>query len=57
MLPACIAFIVFSSSLLDVIKGNVSPAFVVGLGLVVLVSFIPLFYQRYKSKKGISDPL
>ena len=57
MLPACIAFIVFSSSLLDVIKGNVSPAFVVGLGLVVLVSFIPLFYQRYKAKKGLTDPL
>jgi len=57
MLPACIAFIVFSSSLLDLVKGRVSPAFLVGLGLVALVSFIPLFYQRYKAKKGITDPL
>jgi len=57
MLPACIAFIVFSSSLLDLIKGRVSPAFLVGLGLVVLVSLIPLFYQRYKAKKGLTDPL
>jgi uncharacterized membrane protein YdjX (TVP38/TMEM64 family)/Fe-S oxidoreductase len=57
MLPACIAFIVFSSSLLDLIKGKISPAFIIGLGLVVLVSFIPLFYQRYKAKKGITDPL
>ena len=57
MLPACIAFIVFSSSLLDLIKGKISPAFIVGLGLVGLVSFIPLFYQRYKAKKGLTDPL
>jgi len=57
MLPACIAFIVFSSSLLDLIKGKVSPAFVVGLGLVILVSLIPLFYNRYKAKKGKADPL
>jgi uncharacterized membrane protein YdjX (TVP38/TMEM64 family)/Fe-S oxidoreductase len=57
MLPACIAFIVFSSSLLDVIKGKISPAFLVGLVLIIAVSIIPLFYNRYKSKKGLSDPL
>jgi uncharacterized membrane protein YdjX (TVP38/TMEM64 family)/Fe-S oxidoreductase len=48
MLPACIAFIVFSSSLLDVIKGRISPAFILGLGLVILVSLIPVFYHRRK---------
>lgn len=57
MLPACIAFIVFSSSLLDVLKGRISPTFVAGLGLVILVSLIPLLYGRYKKKKGIHDPL
>jgi uncharacterized membrane protein YdjX (TVP38/TMEM64 family)/Fe-S oxidoreductase len=57
MLPACIAFIVFSSSLLDVIKGKISPAFLIGLVLIVGVSLIPLFYNRYKSKRGLSDPL
>lgn len=57
MLPACIAFIVFSSSLLDLLKGKVSPAFVIGLVLIVLVSLIPLFYNRYKTKKGTTDPL
>jgi uncharacterized membrane protein YdjX (TVP38/TMEM64 family)/Fe-S oxidoreductase len=57
MLPACIAFIVFSSSLLDVIKGRVSPAFIIGLGLVILVSLMPLFYNRYKAKKGTESPL
>lgn len=57
MLPACIAFIVFSSSLLDVIKGKISLSFVAGLGLVILVSLMPLLYRRYKKKKGIHDPL
>jgi uncharacterized membrane protein YdjX (TVP38/TMEM64 family)/Fe-S oxidoreductase len=54
MLPACI---VFSSSLLDVIRGRISPTFIAGLGLILLVSLIPLFYSRYKATKGITDPL
>lgn len=57
MLPACIAFIVFSSSLLDLLKGKVSVNFIVGLVLVILVSLIPIFYNRYKSKKDSSSPL
>jgi uncharacterized membrane protein YdjX (TVP38/TMEM64 family) len=57
MLPACIAFIVFSSSLLDILKGKVSPAFIVGLSLVILVSLIPVFYSRYKTKKDRTDLL
>ncbi|MEN6317178.1 MAG: VTT domain-containing protein [Syntrophaceae bacterium] len=57
MLPACIAFIVFSSSLLDLIKGKISPTFVIGIVLIVMVSLIPFFYRRYQKKKGIGDPL
>lgn len=57
MLPACIAFIVFSSSLLDLLRGKISITFIIGLVLVILVSLIPLFYNRYKSKKGSMDPL
>lgn len=57
MLPACIAFIVFSSSLLDLIRGRVSLTFVIGILLIVLVSLFPLFYRRYKSKRGGEGPL
>jgi uncharacterized membrane protein YdjX (TVP38/TMEM64 family) len=57
MLPASIAFIVFSSSLLDLIRGKVSLTFVVGLALVVLVSLSPLFYKRYKKKRGEEGPV
>ncbi len=57
MLPACIAFIVFSSSLLDLVRGKVSAAFIIGLLLVVLVSLFPIFYRRYKAKKGGDDPV
>jgi uncharacterized membrane protein YdjX (TVP38/TMEM64 family) len=52
MLPACIAFIVFSSSLVDLIKGNLSPAFLIGLGLIIIISLIPVVYKRYFAKRG-----
>jgi uncharacterized membrane protein YdjX (TVP38/TMEM64 family)/Fe-S oxidoreductase len=51
MLPACIAFIVFSSSLLDLFRGRVSPAFIIGLVLLILVSLIPALYNRLKDKR------
>jgi uncharacterized membrane protein YdjX (TVP38/TMEM64 family) len=57
MLPACIAFIVFSSSLLDLIRGRVSPTFIIGLLLVAAVSMIPVIYRRYKKKRGEDEPL
>jgi hypothetical protein len=57
MLPACIAFIVFSSSLLDLIRGKVSLTFVIGLALVILVSMLPFIYRRYNAKRGKDDPV
>lgn len=51
MLPACIAFIVFSSSLLDLIRGRVSSRFLIGSVLVAFVSLIPLIYNRYLKKR------
>jgi uncharacterized membrane protein YdjX (TVP38/TMEM64 family) len=51
MLPACIAFIVFSSSLLGLIKGKVSPTALLGIGLIVLVSLIPVGYRRLKGRQ------
>lgn len=57
MLPACIAFIVFSSSLLDLVRGRISPAFLLGVVLVALVSLVPFFYRRCKAKHGGEAPL
>ena len=57
MLPAYIAFIVFSSSLPDLIQGRISPSLVAGLGLVLLVLLLPVLYRRYRNKKGLKDPL
>ncbi|MBA4417817.1 MAG: hypothetical protein C0392_07895 [Syntrophus sp. (in: bacteria)] len=57
MLPACIAYIVFSSSILDLIRGKVSLTFLIGIALVILVSIFPLFYRRYKAKRGENDPV
>ena len=56
MLPGCIAFIVFSSSLLGLIKGKVSSAALSGIGLIVLVSLIPVIYKKFK-KNGTLEAL
>jgi uncharacterized membrane protein YdjX (TVP38/TMEM64 family)/Fe-S oxidoreductase len=57
MLPACIAFIVFSSSLLDLVRGKISPSLIIGIVLIALVSLIPFFYRRYQKRKGLENPL
>ncbi|MBF0112471.1 MAG: TVP38/TMEM64 family protein, partial [Desulfamplus sp.] len=49
MLPACIAFIVFSSSLLDLLKGNVSAGLVVGITLICLVVLIPIVVKKHSN--------
>jgi len=48
MLPACIAFIVFSSSLGDLLSGRLSSTFIIGIVLIVLVSMFPMLYRRLK---------
>jgi uncharacterized membrane protein YdjX (TVP38/TMEM64 family) len=55
MLPACIAFIVFSSSLLDLLKGNISPGLIIGILLIVAVSLIPFMIRNFKP--GQADDL
>jgi uncharacterized membrane protein YdjX (TVP38/TMEM64 family) len=52
MLPWTIAFVYFSSHILDLLKGNLSPGLVIGVILVVLVSIIPLIYKKMKRKEG-----
>lgn len=48
ILPACTAFILFSSSLLDLLKGSVSPNFIAGIFLLFFVSLIPLIYKKMR---------
>jgi uncharacterized membrane protein YdjX (TVP38/TMEM64 family) len=49
MLPACVAFIVFSSSFLELIRGRVSPGFIAGAILIIGVSLIPLFIRKFRN--------
>lgn len=48
MFPGIIAYVVFSSSILDLFNGRISKGFVIGLVLVVIVSIIPVLYKRRK---------
>ncbi len=55
MLPGCISYVVFSSSILGVLKGNISIHFLIGIVLVMLVSLIPFFHKRYKGDRKNDD--
>ncbi|MCM0082198.1 VTT domain-containing protein [Geomonas sp. Red32] len=46
MLPACIAFIVFSSSLPALLKGKASPSLVIGTVLISAVMLLPSWYRK-----------
>ncbi|MEN8140664.1 MAG: VTT domain-containing protein [Thermodesulfobacteriota bacterium] len=48
MLPGCIAFVLLSSSLIEVLKGSISPTFIAGVLAVAVVSAIPLIYRKLK---------
>jgi len=50
MLPGTAAYVILSSSLIDLIKGKISAEFIVGLLLVIFVSLIPAVYKKYKKK-------
>jgi uncharacterized membrane protein YdjX (TVP38/TMEM64 family) len=55
MLPATIAFVYFSSNLLDLVHGQISRGLIIGVVLVVLVSLVPVIYKKIKAKNA--DPL
>lgn len=52
MLPGTAAYVIFSSSLLDLLKGKISPTLLLGFLLIALVSLIPLFYRRWRGAGG-----
>lgn len=47
ILPACTAFILFSSSLLDLFRGNLSPNFAAGTFLLFFILLIPFIYKKF----------
>ena len=51
MLPACIAYVVFGSSLFGLLKGHMSPAFFVGVFLIIALNVGVLIYKK-KRRNG-----
>jgi uncharacterized membrane protein YdjX (TVP38/TMEM64 family) len=52
MLPSTIAFVYFSSNLLDLIHGRISRQLIIGVILVLIVTLIPVIYKWRKAKAG-----
>ena len=51
MLPATVAYIYFSSNLLDLLHGKISKELVLGVLLVVIVSLAPFIYKRLRGRR------
>jgi uncharacterized membrane protein YdjX (TVP38/TMEM64 family) len=52
MLPSTIAFVYFSSNILELLHGQISSGLIVGVVLVVMVSLIPVVYKWRQAKAG-----
>jgi uncharacterized membrane protein YdjX (TVP38/TMEM64 family) len=52
MLPATIAFVYFSSNLLDLVQGKISSGLIIGVVLVAVVSLVPVIYKWRKARAG-----
>lgn len=51
MLPGTAAYVIFSGSLPDLIKGNISPGVIIGGALIVLAALTPLFVRKFSRGK------
>lgn len=54
MLPGTIAYVVFSGSLPDLVKGNVSPGVIIGGALIALAALSPLVARKFFKVKAPS---
>lgn len=52
MMPGAVAYVVFSSSILDLLKGGISVEFAVGAVLLAVVSIAAYLYKRRQKTRG-----
>jgi uncharacterized membrane protein YdjX (TVP38/TMEM64 family) len=52
MLPSTIAFVYFSSNIVDLLRGNISAGLIIGVVLVILVSLVPVVYRWRRARAG-----
>jgi uncharacterized membrane protein YdjX (TVP38/TMEM64 family)/Fe-S oxidoreductase len=57
MLPACITFIVFSSSILDLLRGKLSSAHLAGILLIAAASPLPLLVRKLAARRPAGTTL
>ncbi|MFZ0052178.1 MAG: VTT domain-containing protein, partial [Desulfobaccales bacterium] len=57
LLPSIIAIVLVSSSLLDLLRGQISMWLLLGIILLVVVGLLPVIYRRVKAQQGESVEL
>ena len=51
MLPGIIAYVIFGSSILDILRGNLSLEFIIGIILIAILSIMPTIYNKKKKQR------
>ncbi|MBI5238339.1 MAG: TVP38/TMEM64 family protein [Deltaproteobacteria bacterium] len=51
MMPGIIAYVLFSSSILDILRGRITREFTIGVILVALLSLLPFLYKKIREKR------
>ncbi len=51
MLPACIAYVVFGSSLIDLIQGRISKEFIIGILLIIALNILVLAIRKKRGQQ------
>ena len=55
MLPGCIAYILLSNSIVALIKGEITPEFIAGTIIIIILLLIPIYFKKNNLQKMDSD--
>ncbi len=50
MIPGAVGYVVFGSSIFDLLKGKISGKFIIGISLIILISILPLIYKKMRGE-------
>ncbi len=52
MIPGAVGYVVFGSSIFDLLKGKISGKFIIGISLIILISILPIIYKKLRGENG-----
>ena len=50
MIPGAVGYVIFGSSIFDLLKGKISGKFIFGILLIILISILPVIYKKMRGE-------